>query len=137
MLKNHVGITALLICLILATLPTALCAKPSTMDHTKIITDEANGKTIVIKNGDEFSLILIDLPGARNFWDISNACLSDGLKLVKESNINLGEPGIIGGPVMHIVEIKAVKTGSQCVTIDHLSMGKVDETFKLNVKVKC
>jgi YVTN family beta-propeller protein len=75
---------------------TTLGEKPSVVDQTKVITDQARGKTIVLKNGDEFCLILFDMPEARDFWDTSNAVLSNGLKSIKKTDINLGPSGMVG-----------------------------------------
>jgi predicted secreted protein len=136
MSKTRLAIAALFISFILVTIPTALCETPSTMDHIKVINEKDSGKTIVLKNEDEFCLILFDQPGARNFWDIQDAVLSDGLKIIKETDINLGQPGIVGGPAMHIVEIGTVNSGSQSLKINHWSMGTVDRIFKLKVIVK-
>ena len=115
---------------------TTLGEKPSAVDQTKVITDQARGKTIVLKNGDEFCLILFDMPGARDFWDTSNAVLSNGLKLIKETDINLGSSGMVGGSVMHILEIQAVNSDCQSLKVDHYNLGKVDRTFKIKVHVR-
>jgi YVTN family beta-propeller protein len=114
---------------------TTLGETPSTVSQIKVITDQASGKTIILKKGDEFCLILINMPGARDFWDIPNTVLSNDLKLIKETDINLGSSGIVCGPVMHILEIQAVNNDCQSIKVDHYNLGKVDRTFKLKIRV--
>ena len=76
------------------------------------------------------------MPGARDFWDTSNAVLSNGLKLIKKTDINLGPSGMVGGSVMHILEIQSVKSDCQSLKVDHYNLGKVDRTFKIKVRVR-
>ena len=80
MLRTRLGITALIICLILATISTALCAKPYTTGQYKVITKNDNGKTIYLKKGDTFSLKLKENPSTGYSWQLS---LSKGLSLLE------------------------------------------------------
>lgn len=58
MSKFGYGITVLIVCLVLATLPAAVCAKPDIASQNKMITENDNGNTIYIKEGHSFSLSL-------------------------------------------------------------------------------
>jgi predicted secreted protein len=61
-------ITVLIICFILATLPTAVCAKPDTASQDKMITENDNGNTIYIKEGHAFFLKLEENPSTGYSW---------------------------------------------------------------------
>ena len=50
------GITILIIYLIMAAIPAAICAVPDEAGYTKVITENCNGKTIQVKQGDIFYL---------------------------------------------------------------------------------
>ena len=82
-LRTRLGITVLIICLILATIPTALCAKPYTTGQHKVITENDNGKTIYLNKGDIFSLKLKENPSTGYSWKLS---LSKGLRSRHRTN---------------------------------------------------
>jgi len=135
------GITILIICLVLATLPTAVCAKPDTISQNKIITESNNGNTIHIKEGHTFYLKLKENPSTGYSWQLS---LSDGLnqlsdKYYSSETFKKGGKLVIGAAGYHLWEIKAVAKGSQQVNGIYkrsweTETGK-EQTFTLNVIV--
>jgi inhibitor of cysteine peptidase len=134
MSHNKSGIAALLIFLILATIPSALCtATPSIMNSNRVITDADNGKTINLNKGNEFSLKLTENPTTGYSWKIT---LSSGLKLIQDQYI----PPVTakkGAQGQHIWVIQAIKNGSQGVVGKYSrSNGVSISTFSLNIKVK-
>jgi inhibitor of cysteine peptidase len=135
------GITVLIICLILATIPIAVFAKPDTTSQQKIITENDNGKTIYIKKGDAFYLKLKENPSTGYSWKLS---LSKGLNMLTNKyyspeSSKKGGRLIVGAAGFHLWEIKAMDKGSQQVTgIYKRSWEKEtgrEQTFKLYVKV--
>jgi inhibitor of cysteine peptidase len=135
------GITILIICLVLATLPTAVCAKPDTISQNKIITESDNGNTIHIKEGHTFYLKLKENPSTGYSWQLS---LSDGLnqlsdKYYSPETSKKGGKLVIGAAGFHSWKIKAVDKGSQQVNGIYkrsweTETGK-EQTFTLNVIV--
>jgi inhibitor of cysteine peptidase len=74
------GITILIIYLILAAIPAAVCAATNEAGYTtKVVTENYNGKTIQIKQGDTFYLRLKENPSTGYSWQLS---LSKGLNLL-------------------------------------------------------
>jgi len=135
------GITILIICLVLATLPTAVCAKSDTISQNKILTESDNGKTIHIKEGHAFYLKLKENPSTGYSWKLS---LSGGLnqlsdKYYSPESSKKGGKFVIGAAGYHLWEIKAVAKGSQQVNaIYKRSWEPVtgrEQTFTLNVVV--
>jgi inhibitor of cysteine peptidase len=72
------GIIFLIIYLILAAIP-AVCAAPNEAGYTKVITENSNGKTIQVKQGDSFCLRLKENPSTGYSWQL---VLSKGLSLL-------------------------------------------------------
>lgn len=141
MSKFAPGITFLMICLILVTLPTAVCAKPGTTNQYKMITESDNGNTIHIKEGHLFFLKLKENPSTGYSWELS---LSDGLsqlsdKYYSPETSKTGGGLIVGAGGYHLWEIKAVAGGSQQVKAVYKrsweSLAGNEQTFTLNVKV--
>jgi len=132
------GITLLLICLVLAMLPTAVCAKPDAISQNKMITESDNKNTIYIKEGHAFFLKLKENPSTGYSWKLS---LSDGLNQLSdkyhpfESSEN---NFVIGAGGFRLWKIEAVDKGNQQVEAIYKrsweSTGK-EQTFKLNVVV--
>ena len=141
MLRTRLGITALIICLILATISTALCAKPYTTGQYKVITENDNGKTIYLKKGDTFSLKLKENPSTDYSWQLS---LSKGLSLLEivyspPESSKKGPRLVVGAGGFHSWMIKAVADGRQQVRGIYKrswekNTGK-EQTFRLNVIV--
>jgi inhibitor of cysteine peptidase len=110
-------ITVLIICLVLATLPMIVCAKPSTTSQNKIITESNNGNTIYIKEGQVFYMKLKENPSTGYSWQLS---LSNGLnqlsdKYYSPESSKTGGKLVIGAAGSHSWEIKAVAKGRQQV----------------------
>jgi inhibitor of cysteine peptidase len=135
------AITVLIICLILATIPVAVFAEPSTTSQQKIITENDNGKTIIIKKGDALYLKLKENPSTGYSWQLS---LSKGLNMLTNKyyspeSSKKGGRLIVGAAGFHLWEIKAVDKGSQQLKgIYKRSWEKGtgrEQTFKLYVKV--
>ena len=135
------GITVLIICLILATIPVAVFAKPNTTSQQKVITENDNGNTIYIKKGDVFYLRLKENPSTGYSWQLS---LSKGLNMLTDKyyspeSAKKGGRLIVGAAGVHSWEIKAVDKGDQQVKgIYKRSWEKEtgkEQTFKLYVKV--
>ncbi len=135
------SITVLMIYLILATVPTAVCGAPDKESHTKIITEDDNGKTIKITKGESFCLRLKENPGTGYSWQLSP---NKGLKLLSteyyppDSSKN-SQRLIVGAAGLHSWKIKAIAKGSQQLKgIYRRSWEKEtgrEQTFKLDVKV--
>lgn len=132
------GITLLLICLVLAMLPMAVCAKPGTTGQNKMITENDNGNTIYIKEGHAFFLKLKENPSTGYSWQLK---LSSGLNQLSdkyhplESSVN---NFVIGAAGFRLWKIEAVAKGSQQINAIYKrsweSTGK-EQTFTLNVVV--
>jgi inhibitor of cysteine peptidase len=139
-LRTRLGITVLIICLILATIPTALCAKPYTTGQHKVITENDNGKTIYLNKRDTFSLKLKENPSTGYSWQLS---LSKGLSLLETDSppesSKKGPRLVVGAGGLHSWIIKAVADGRQQVKGIYKrswekNTGK-EQTFRLNVIV--
>lgn len=133
------GITVLIICLILATLPTAVCAKHDTAIQDKMITESDNGSTIYIKEGHSFFLKLEENPSTGYSWELD---LSNGLNQISdkyhpfESSENIFSIGVGG---FHLWRIEAVAEGDQQINAVYKrpweSVTGDEPTFTLNVVV--
>jgi inhibitor of cysteine peptidase len=136
MSQNRLRITVLLLFLILATIPTALCTTPSKTDQNQVITGSDNGNTLFLKRGDTFYLQLKENPSTGYSWQLQ---LSKGLKLKNDKYIP-GTTRLCGAPGTHLWAIKAVNNGWQSVKGTYKRPWKKttskDQTFKFNVKVK-
>src|SRR5208283_786583 len=73
--------TVLIVYLILAMIPMALCAKINTASQQTVITEDDTGKAIYLKNGDIFYLRLKENPSTGYSWQLS---LSRGLSLLMD-----------------------------------------------------
>jgi len=128
----------LLVCFILASIPTALCASSSAenQNQNKIITDVNNGKFITLQKGQTFSLKLNENPSTGYAWQLY---LSKGLKLISDEYIP-SSSGALGAAGTHVWTIKAVKNGYQQVNaVYKRPLEKTtpqDKTFKLGIIVK-
>jgi inhibitor of cysteine peptidase len=135
------GITVLMIYLILAAIPVAVCAAPNEAGYTKVITENYNGKTIQIKQGDSIYLRLKENPSTGYSWQLS---LNKGLSLLSTryyppDSSKSSQRLIVGAAGIHLWKIEAVARGSQQVKgIYRRSWEKVtgrEQTFILTVKV--
>ncbi len=128
----------LLICFILASIPTALCTSSSSenQNQNKAITDADNGKFITLQKGQTFSLKLTENPSTGYSWQLH---LSKGLKLVSDE-YTPGSSGALGASGTHVWTIKAVKNGYQQVNAVHKRPSEKttpqDKTFRVGVIVK-
>ncbi len=134
-------ITVLTICLILAAIPAVVCAAPNDAGCTTTITENYNGKTIQIKQGDSFCLRLKENPSTGYSWQLS---LSKGLNLLSSGyyppdSSKISQRFIVGAAGLHSWNIKAMAKGNQQVKgIYRRSWEKEtgrEQTFILNIKV--
>lgn len=132
------GITFLIICLVLATLPVAVCAKPDTESQNKMITESDNGNTIYIKEGHTFFLKLKENPSTGYSWQLR---LSNGLNQVSDKYHpfeSLENNFVVGASGFRLWRIEGIAKGNQQVNAIYKrpweSIGK-EQTFKLNVIV--
>lgn len=134
-------IAVLMIYLILATVPMALCAAPNKTSCTKIITGDDNGKTIKIKKGESFCLRLKENPSTGYSWQLS---LSKGLSLFNTEyyppdSSKSSQRLTVGASGLHSWKIKAIAKGSQQVKVIYRRSWEKEtgreQTFKVNVKV--
>jgi len=141
MLNIRSGIAFLIIYLILAATPVAVCAAPYESGNTKVITEKYNGKTIQVKQGDSFYLRLKENPSTGYSWQLSR---STGLSLLNSKyyspdSSKSSQRFIVGASGLHSWKIKAIAKGSQQVKgIYRRSWEKEtgrEQTFTLNVKV--
>lgn len=141
MVRARYGIILLTICLVLAMLPTALCAKPDTISQNKIITEVDNGDTIHIKEGHTFYLKLKENPSTGYSWKLS---LSSGLnqlsdKYYSPETSKKDGRSVIGAAGYRLWEIKATEKGSQQVNAIYKRSWETEtgneHTFKLNIVV--
>lgn len=113
MSKIRIGITILIICLILATIPTALCAMVKEKS-CKLITEEDNGKTIAVKKGDNIIIRFKENPSTGYSWSLTTPL---GLKIINdayepyESSVTKK----FGAPGHHYWIIRAIGTDYQQV----------------------
>ncbi|WP_052723351.1 protease inhibitor I42 family protein [Methanosarcina barkeri] len=132
------GMIVLITCLALATLPTAVCAKHDIVSQNKIITENDNGNTIYIKEGNAFFLILKENPSTGYSWQLR---LSSGLNQLSDKYQPFESPKnnfVIGAGGLRLWKIEGVAKGNQQVNAIYKrpweSTGK-EQTFKLNVVV--
>lgn len=135
------GITVLILSLILAAIPAAVCAAPNETGCTKVITENYNGKTIQVKQGDSFCLKLKENPSTGYSWQLS---LSKGLNLLSTEyyspdSSKSSQRLIVGAAGLHSWKIKAVAKGKQQVRGIYRRSWETktgrEQTFILNVKV--
>ena len=135
------GITVLMIYLVLAAVPTAVCSAPNTAGYTKIITEDDNGKTFEITKGESFCIRLKENPSTGYSWQLS---LSKGLKLLSTEyyppdSSKSSQKLIVGAAGLHSWEIKAIAEGNQQVKGIYRRSWEREtgrkQTFKLDAKV--
>jgi inhibitor of cysteine peptidase len=161
MLYKRLRITALLIVLILATIPTALCSTQATTFNNRVITIADNGTTIFLSQGETFRLMLVEKQSTGYSWQLKlskGLCVTkeeiiqglsgSGLDLIQQNtassgSIPISQSSIIpaaGNPETHIWTIKLLKCGLQNVEGIYKrpweQTTSKDQTFKLNIKVK-
>lgn len=139
MSKFVYGITVLIVCWVLATLPAAVSAKPDIESQNKMITESDNGNTIYIKEGHAFFLKLKENPSTGYSWQLklSNGLsqLSDKYHPFEPSENNL----VIGTSGFRLWRIESVTKGDQQVTAIYKRSWEPEtcqeQTFKLNIVV--
>jgi Predicted secreted protein len=124
-----------MICLSLALIPVAGC-KPNGTSANKVITENNNGSTITIKNGDTLTLKLNAQSWDGGYsWKID---MSSGLCLIESKNDQIYK-GRMGSPMIQSWKIKAVTNGIQQITGIYKRSWEqstdYDETFTVNVEV--
>ncbi len=135
------GITVLIICLILAMLPAAVCSKPGTTGQDKMITEDDNGNSIYLKKGHTFYLKLEENPSTGYSWQLT---LSNGLNQLSdkyhpfESSKN-DQNLVVGAGGFHLWRIEAAAEGSQQIKAIYKRPWEPEtgqeQTFTLNVIV--
>jgi inhibitor of cysteine peptidase len=134
-------ITLLIICLVLATLPTAVCAIPDTTGQDRMITENDDGNSIDLKKGHAFYLKLNENPSTGYSWQLS---LSNGLNLLSDryypfESAKSGKNFVVGAGGFHLWKIEAAAEGGQQVTAIYKRSWEPEtgreQTFKLNVRV--
>jgi inhibitor of cysteine peptidase len=108
-----------------------------TMETGQVVTEDESGKTISLKNGENFTLNLTEDPTEGYAWELN---LSDGLSILDEEYVEHPNPYHLEGvPGTHSWLIKAVAPGSQKVTGIYKRSGEnttsIEENFTLNVDV--
>lgn len=139
MSKFVYGITVLIVCWVLATLPAAVSAKPDIENQNKMITENDNGNTIYIKEDHAFFLKLKENPSTGYSWQLklSNGLsqLSDKYHPFESSENNL----VIGTGGFRLWRIEGVAKGNQQVTAIYKRSWEPEtcqeQTFKLNIIV--
>ncbi len=139
MSKFVYGITVLIVCWVLATLPAAVSAKPDIESQNKMITESDNGNTIYIKEGHAFFLKLKENPSTGYSWQLklSNGLsqLSDKYHPFEPSENNL----VIGTSGFRLWRIESVTKGDQQVTAIYKRSWEPEtcqeQIFKLNIVV--
>ena len=138
MSKSRFGVTVLIICLILATIPATVCAAPHPINQHKIITESDNGKFIILKKGDTVYLKLKENPSTGYSWNLT---MSKGLKLKSDEYIssNPSNKLIVGAGGVHLWEIKATARGKQQIEGIYKRSWEqetgAEQKFKLNIIV--
>jgi inhibitor of cysteine peptidase len=141
MSKIRPGIIVLIVFLILAAVPAVAYAAPHVASNGKVITENDNGKTIYVKQGNTFYLRFAENPSTGYSWQVS---LSKGLRLLNTKyyspeSSKTGQRLIVGAAGFRSWQIKAVAKGSQQVKGTYRRSwepvtGK-EQTFTINVKV--
>jgi inhibitor of cysteine peptidase len=133
------GITVLIICLILATLPMAICAKSDIGSQQKVISETDNRNTIYIKEGQTFIMKLRENPSTGYSWQLS---LNDGLNLLWDKYHPWDSSGgsgslVIGAGGFHLWKIKAMSDGQATAIYKRpwLPETGTEQSFTLNIKV--
>ena len=108
-----------------------------TMETGQVVTEDDSGKTISLKNGENFTLNLTEDATEGYAWELN---LSDGLSILDEEYVEHPNPYHLEGvPGTHSWLIEAVAPGSQKVTgIYKRSLENttgIEENFTLNVDV--
>jgi len=140
-LEIRPGIKVLIIFSILTAIPAAVYAAPFEAGYKKVITENDNGKTIYVKQGDTLNLRLKENPGTGYSWQLSR---SKGLSLLNTKyyspeSSKSGQRLVLGAAGFRSWDIKAVAKGSQQVKgIYKRSWEKKtgkEQIFSLNIKV--
>jgi inhibitor of cysteine peptidase len=108
-----------------------------TMGTGQVVTEADRGKTISLKNGENFTLNLTEDPTAGYTWKLN---LSEGLIILDDEYVEGPNPqNLEGVPGTHSWLIEAVSPGSQKVTGIYNRYWEnttlVEENFTLNVDV--
>jgi inhibitor of cysteine peptidase len=138
--KTVPEITVLIICLILATLPTAVCATPDITAQDRMITENDDGNSIDLKKGHAFYLKLNENPSTGYSWQLS---LSSGLNLLSNKyhpfESKSGKNFVVGAGGFHLWRIEAAAEGDQQVKGIYKRPWEPEtgreQTFTLNVRV--
>lgn len=112
-----------------------------TAENGQVVTGNDNGKTINLKNGENFSLILSNNPSTGYHWDVN---VSKGLKILIGFDNGYPNKEPPGSPENYTWVIQATSPGSQQVKGDYRPPGdygpsggnKISvQNFTLNVEV--
>ncbi len=108
-----------------------------TIETGQIITEAENGKSIRIKNGENFILQLRENPSTGYSWELN---VSEGLDILSDGYTQDQAPeGQVGVPGTHSWTIEAVSLGSQQVNGIYKrpweNMTGTEENFTLTVEV--
>ena len=108
-----------------------------TIETGQVVTEADSGKTISLKNGENFTLNLTEDPTAGYTWELN---LSEGLTILDEEYVEHPNPQHLEGvPGTHSWLIEAVSPGSQKVTGMYKRYWEnttvMEENFTLNVDV--
>ncbi|HII92603.1 MAG TPA: protease inhibitor I42 family protein [Methanosarcina sp.] len=109
-----------------------------TIAKGQIVTEADNGKTISLKNGENFTVSLREDPSAGYLWELN---LSNGLSILDDEYIEgLNPENLTGVPGTHLWVIEATAPGSQKVNgIYRRSWENItgtEEKFTLGVEVE-
>ncbi|MHC1755527.1 MAG: protease inhibitor I42 family protein [Methanosarcina sp.] len=137
MSKTVPGVTILIICLILAAIPTAVYAKPYAASQ-HMITEDDNGKTISIKEGQTFILKLNENPSTGYSWQLSG--LNDGLNLLRDEyhpwdSSEESRNAVLGAGGFHSWKIEAMSDGQVTATYKRPWEQSGVRTFRLDIVV--
>jgi inhibitor of cysteine peptidase len=140
-LRTVPEITVLIICLVLAMLPTAVYAAPDTTDQEKMITENNNGNSIDLKKGHAFYLKLSENPSTGYSWQLS---VGNGLNLLSDryhpfESSKSSKNFVVGAGGFHLWRIEAAAKGSQQIKAVYKRPWEPEtgreQTFTLNVVV--
>lgn len=101
----------------------------------QVITENDNGKSIVLKNGETFSLKLMENPSTGYSWQLK---LSPGLSVLSDNYTQDPAPeGMVGVAGTRLWEIKVVAPGSQRINAIYKRCWEnttgTEDTFTLNI----
>ena len=112
-------------------------ATTQTIPASLMFEKKDNGKSIVLKPGEEFEIHLKGVPTAGYSWKIMDMDKSK-IQMLKEEAQSMTPPGMVGGSSMFVWRFRATDAGESSLILKYFrpweGVGQSLETFTLQVK---